>query len=93
MKEQINQFGILALVLVVGFAGLFQLFVESPSGAQTYEYKTCCCTIVPLQEQAPIYDQAVHSQIQATGKSCEQICSNYYSKDGWTYSKEGYCPK
>lgn len=93
MKQQINQIGILTLVLLVGLVGLYQTVVENPVGAGVYDYKTCCCTIIPLQDEAPLYGQTLHKQIQAMGKNCDVICDDYYAGEGWVYSKEGYCPR
>ncbi|OYT32455.1 hypothetical protein DRJ22_02395 [Candidatus Woesearchaeota archaeon] len=92
MKTQISQIGILLLVLTVGVVGLFHSFAGSVSGAETYDYKTCCCTIIPLQDNTPIYGQTVHRQVQAMG-NCAKICEEHYAGQGWVYSKEGYCPR
>ena len=93
MKHEINQIGILTLVLIVGLAGVYQTIVGGMSGAEVYDYKTCCCTIVPLQDSIPVYELATHRQIQASGKDCQKICDDFYGREGWVYSKEGYCPR
>ena len=81
------------IVLLIGIVGLYQSTIGTPSGADVVnDYKTCCCMIVPLQGETPLYDHTVTRQIESRGKDCNAVCE-YYDQEGWVYGKEGYCSR